>query len=99
MRNNIKISYNDNSNNGSATKSIRTTHLQGPRQEQNLSYTDQSKNMRTQIPLEEHRPKEKQQYIPPNYYKSRNEDSSMELDISNSFSMIKQPNGQTYHNF
>ena len=56
MRNNIKISYNDNSNNGSVSKSIRATHGEMPQQEQNPSYADQTKNMRTQIPKGEHRP-------------------------------------------
>lgn len=50
MRNNIKISYNDNSNNGSVSKSIRTTHVEVPKQEQNPSYADQPKNMRAQTP-------------------------------------------------
>lgn len=56
MKNNIKISYNDNSNNGSVSKSIRTTQIEVPQQEQNPSYADQLKSMRTQTPKGEHRP-------------------------------------------
>lgn len=56
MRNNIKISYNDNSDKGSVNKSIKTTHVEQPKREQNPLYTEQSKNMKAQIHKGEHKP-------------------------------------------